>query len=154
MNYFWATKPGVKKRNWDIGNYWEYYGNLGLTNGHFSYPTWPSVWLKYGQHDTFQNLDSEKVWGSSTWKVEEAEMPAMMPALFSLAMSCQCQWWIECPANVTDELNVMTNVANEFNIMTIVGRQCYELNLLTDRKRLVNDMENTFANWRFSAVLL
>ena len=44
--------------NYNIGIYWEYYRNLGLTNGHFSYPTWPSVWLKYGQHNTYPNLDS------------------------------------------------------------------------------------------------
>ena len=77
-------------RNWVLLNY-KYWGN---TTG-----TWVSLkWLvlpnlAFGMTKKLLKLQilekeekSENI-DFSTWKVEEAEIPAMMPALFSLAMS-------------------------------------------------------------------
>ena len=74
---------------------------------HLAHPTWSSVWLKSGGdynesiiRKCFPHVMFIWVFVSalirltamasrSTWKVEEADMPAINPALFSLAMSCK-----------------------------------------------------------------
>ena len=74
----------------------------------------------------------------STWKVEEAEIPAMMPALFSLAMSWemilmsshifQQGFELYITIIVSNDLNVMKNFDNEMNVLTMV---CNYLNVIT-----------------------
>ena len=61
----------------------------------------------------------------STWKVEEADMPAISPALFSLAMSCK---FVQS-----------TRLLNSKAWKVVFSQNLWK---------------RTFANWRFSAVLL
>ena len=61
----------------------------------------------------------------STWKVEEADMPAISPALFSLAMSCK---FVQS-----------TRLLNSKAWKVVFSQNLWK---------------TTFANWRFSAVLL
>ena len=61
----------------------------------------------------------------STWNVEEADMPAISPALFSLAMSCK----------VVQSTRLLNSKAWKVVFSQMLWKR-------------------TFANWRFSAVLL